>query len=243
MIVTFTDFGLEGPYLGQVKAVFHRLAPGVPVVDLVADAPVCDPFAASYLLAALVEEFPPAVFFCVVDPGVGGERRAIVAEIDGRLFVAPDNGLLEPALRRGGNVRSWDIVWRPERLTATFHGRDLFAPIAGRLAGGQAPEACGCRPTTVPHRPDWPDDLAAIVYIDHYGNAVTGLRADRIAPDAHILVGDRRLKAGRTFSDSPPGIPFWYANSSNLVELAVNGGRADRVLSVGIGSVFTVVGG
>jgi S-adenosylmethionine hydrolase len=241
MIVTSTDFGLDGPYLGQVKAVFHRLAPGVPIVDLMADAPVFDPRAAAYLLAALVEDFPPAIFFCVVDPGVGGERGAMVAEIDGRLFVAPENGLLEPVLRRGGVVRTWDIVWRPEHLSATFHGRDLFAPVAARLAAGHGPEACGCRPMAVPRHPDWPDDLAAVLYIDHYGNAITGLRADRISPRSRIEIAGLRLEPARTFSDRPPGTPFWYVNSSNLVEFAVNGGRADHLPGLTVGADFKVL--
>ncbi|MGO8915196.1 MAG: S-adenosyl-l-methionine hydroxide adenosyltransferase family protein [Stellaceae bacterium] len=135
MIVLFTDFGAGGPYLGQVKAVLYGAAPTIPVIDLMADAPAHDPMSAAYLLAAYVSEFPHGtVFLAVVDPGVGSGRRAVAAEIDGRWYVAPDNGLLEPLLRRAKVARAWEIAWRPERLSASFHGRDLFAPIAARLA-------------------------------------------------------------------------------------------------------------
>src|SRR5215813_9228487 len=101
MIVLFTDFGLTGPYTGQVKAVLHHLAPEVPVVDLFADAPSRNPKASAYLLAAYAVWFPAGtVFLAVVDPGVGGERPAVAVAADGRWFVGPGNGLLEIVQRR-----------------------------------------------------------------------------------------------------------------------------------------------
>ena len=177
MIALFTDFGLTGPYTGQVKAVLAREAPGVPVVDLFADLPVGDPKSAAYLLAAYAVWFaPPIVLLAVVDPGVGSARRAIVVEADGRFYVGPENGLFEPALRRAGTARAWEIVWRPESLSASFHGRDLFAPVAAKLAIGGAGPAI-LRETEISRVPEWPDDLSAIAYIDHFGNAMTGTRA------------------------------------------------------------------
>src|SRR6202051_1160043 len=131
MIVLFTDFGLEGPYTGQVKAVLHRSAPGIPVIDLFADAPAGNPRAAAYLLAAYAVWFPTeTVLLSVVDPGVGGTRAPVVVESDGRWYVGPENGLFELVRRRGRAVKSWEIDWRPEALSASFHGRDLFAPVA-----------------------------------------------------------------------------------------------------------------
>src|SRR5437660_11357155 len=110
MIVLFTDFGLAGPYTGQVNAVLHETAPGVPVVSLFADAPSGRPKASAYLLAAYAAWFPPGtVFLCVVDPGVGSDRRAVVADADGRLYVGPDNGLFELVLRRAARARLWEI--------------------------------------------------------------------------------------------------------------------------------------
>src|SRR5579883_1868908 len=110
MIVLFTDFGLEGPYTGQVKAVLWREAPGIPVFDLFADAPMQRPQEAAYLLAAYAMAFPAGtVFLAVVDPGVGTDRPAEAVQIDGRWFVGPGNGLFEPLLRRAGVVRSFAI--------------------------------------------------------------------------------------------------------------------------------------
>ncbi|HTR13586.1 MAG TPA: SAM-dependent chlorinase/fluorinase, partial [Roseiarcus sp.] len=101
MIALFTDFGLAGPYTGQMKAVLYEMAPGVPVIDLFADAPAGNPRASAYLLAAYSAWFPEnTVFLCVVDPGVGGERPAIIVKADGRFFVGPGNGLFELVLRR-----------------------------------------------------------------------------------------------------------------------------------------------
>ena len=127
MIVLFTDFGEVGPYVGQVKAVLMREAPGIPVIDLLHNAPMYQSCASSYLLASLVDIFPTdVVFLCVVDPGVGGNRAPVVVEADGKYFVGPDNGLFEIILRRTKQKSVRAITWEPENLSATFHGRDLF---------------------------------------------------------------------------------------------------------------------
>ncbi|HEU0157033.1 MAG TPA: SAM-dependent chlorinase/fluorinase, partial [Stellaceae bacterium] len=166
---------------------------------------------------------------------VGGSREAVVVEADGRLYVGPDNGLFEPVLRRAATCRGWDIAWRPEELSATFHGRDLFAPVAARLARGDAPETL-LRDGPICRYPEWPDDLPEIVYIDGFGNAMTGLRAAMLPADASLGAGGRELSRARTFSDVPPGAAFWYENSNGLAEIAVNGGRADRMLGLAVGS-------
>ena len=240
MIALFTDFGLHGPYTGQMKAVLYDMAPGVPVVDLFADAPVGDPKASAYLLAAYAAWFAErTVFLCVVDPGVGGARPALVVEADGRLYVGPGNGLFELVRRRALKTRSFEINWRPERLSPSFHGRDLFAPVAAMLARGDEPPGRAC--DGVDYRPDWPDDLAEIVYVDHYGNAMTGLRAAMLPPYARLSAGEWVLERARTFGDRPPGEAFWYENSNGLAEIAVNHGRADRDLGLSIGMSVDVV--
>lgn len=241
-IVLFTDFGPAGPYVGQVKAALLAEAPHAPVIDLVADAPAFEPRASAYLLGALAPEMPTgAVMLCVVDPGVGTERVPMVAELDGRWFVGPDNGLFELVARRARVARAWRIDWRPARLSATFHGRDLFAPMAGRLAHGLEPEQVGCSPMAMPARKDWPDDLAEIIYVDHYGNALTGLRAARLPSGAALVVGGRRFVNARTYCDMPQGTAFWYENSMGLAEVAVSGGRADQVLAIGVGAAVSLI--
>jgi S-adenosyl-L-methionine hydrolase (adenosine-forming) len=240
MIVLFTDFGLDGPYIGQVKAVLYQLAPAVPVIDLFADAPTRNPKAAAYLLAAYSSWFPPGTaFLAVVDPGVGGERAPLIVEADGRWYVGPDNGLFEILRRRAAASRIFEITWRPESLSASFHGRDLFAPVAARIARGEAPLG-EPRPENFGRRLDWPDDFAEIIYIDHYGNAMTGLRAAALSPDARLIVNGRRIAHARTFSNVAAGEALWYENANGLAEIAVNMGRADQAFGLTIGSPLAI---
>ncbi len=253
MIVLFTDFGHHGPYVGQMKAVLYRVAGAVPIVDLLHDAPAFDPRLSSYLLAAYAAEFPAdSVFVCVVDPGVGSARRPLVLRAGGHWYVGPDNGLLQAVARRslacqtGGDdqTEAWRITWRPERLSDSFHGRDLFAPIAGRLAIGEVPPGAPVYGAAIDPasilRPDWPADLPEIVCVDPYGNLISGLRASGLKPDAVVEAAGRRLPHARTFSEVPVGCAFWHHNSNGLVEIAVNQGRADAVLRLGLGDPIRI---
>ena len=224
-----------------MKAVLHQVAPGTPVIDLFADAPVGNPNASAYLLAAYAAWFPAGtVFLCVVDPGVGGARPPIIVAADGRWFVGPGNGLFELVQRRARETSSRHIDWTPERLSASFHGRDLFAPVAALLARGEPPPGRPCQ-DDAHRRPDWPDDLSEIVYVDHFGNAMTGVRAAMLPANAKLAAAGRVLEGTRTFSDLPPGAAFWYENSNGLAEIAVNLGRADRDLGLAIGVPVEIV--
>jgi S-adenosyl-L-methionine hydrolase (adenosine-forming) len=241
MIALFTDFGLDGPYSGQMKAVLQWRAPGIPIIDLFADAPVGNPKASAYLLPVYAEWFPVGtVFLCVVDPGVGGTRPAIIVEADGRWFVGPGNGLFELVQRRARRTRSWDIDWKPDRLSASFHGRDLFAPVAAALARGEPPPGRP-RKNGEDRRADWPDELCEIVYVDHFGNAMTGLRAAMLPPHARLATAGRLLERATTFSDRAVGVAFWYENSNGLAEIAVNQARADHELGLAIGIPVEIV--
>ena len=237
-IVLFTDFGLAGPYTGQMKTVLRREAPASDIIDLFADAPAGDPKRAAYLLAAYAQWFSAGtVFCCVVDPGVGGPRRALALEADRRWYVGPDNGLFELVLRRAATAQAFEIAWRPEKLSASFHGRDLFAPCAARLAQG---ERTGLAPAAPTRHPAWPEDLFEVVYIDHYGNALTGLRAATLATDSILSTETARIAHAATFSAVPAGAAFWYENSNGLAEIAVNLGRADHALGLHIGSPVAI---
>lgn len=240
MILLFTDFGYAGPYVGQVHAVLARDAPDARVIDLMHDAPAHDPRAAAYLLAALVPDMPKgSICVAVVDPGVGTDRPPVVLEADGRRFVGPGNGLFELVRRRAASARQWRIDWRPETLSASFHGRDLFAPVAAMLARGEAPPGQpfpdGWR--DAPDRPgaDWPDDLAEIIYCDRFGNAMTGLRAAAVAATATLRLSGRAVRRARVFGEAPPGRPFWYGNSIGLAEIALRDGSAAAALGIGPG--------
>lgn len=233
MILLFSDFTLAGPYVGQMRAAIVARDPEIPVLDLMHDAPRGDPRAAAYLLAALAGRMPPdCVCLAVVDPGVGGDRPPVIVRAAGRWFVGPGNGLFEILRRRTGDARMWRIDWRPEAISATFHGRDLFAPVAAMLAKGDFPRATE---TEAGAGADWPDDLPQAIYADGFGNVMSGLRASAMGGRTQIAAAGRLLAQARTFSDVGAGEAFWYENSIGLVEIAVNRGSAADVLGLNTG--------
>lgn len=244
MIALFTDFGVQDPYVGQVKAVLAAAQPAHPVIDLLHTVPAFNAHAGAHLLDALAKGLPEGtVLLCVVDPGVGGRRQGLVVEADGRIYVGPDNGLLSVVAGRAGIARYHAIDWQSDGVSDTFHGRDIFAPIAATIAA----QGCGDRRL---RRIDAPEvcfdagDLARIIYLDHYGNAWTGLRGGLLAGSEPLVVGGRPLSRRRTFSEAPKGEPFWYVNSVGLVEIAVNRASAAAQLGLAVGDrVGITVGG
>ncbi|MDH5784618.1 MAG: SAM-dependent chlorinase/fluorinase [Chromatiales bacterium] len=242
MIVLFTDFGLSGPYVGQLKAVLYKRAPGLPVIDLFADAPVHNIRANAYLLAAYSEGLTEGtVFLGVVDPGVGSQQRQPVAlKADGRWFVGPDNGLFDIVCRRAERAELWRIDWRPERLSSSFHGRDLFAPVAAMIAMGDLSALTAITPA-YDRLGQWPEELSEIIYIDHFGNLLTGIRAASMQLDACLYYRAKPIPWVNTFSDVPTGTPLCYENSNGLLEIAVNQGRADEHFKAKIGDELALV--
>ena len=235
-IVLFTDFGSGDIYVGQVKAVLQRLAPRAAVIDLLHDAPAFNVRAAAHLLAAMVDRFAEdSVFLCVVDPGVGGAREAVVVQADERWYVGPDNGLLSVVGARAAKGDCWRIVWRPEQLSASFHGRDLFAPVAATLAVQGALPKGWFEHSGRLQVEFGGDDLPEIIYVDHYGNAHSGIRASGIPREARLALGELRLPFARVYSEVAEGGAFWYENSQGLVEIAVSCGSAAQRLGLKIG--------
>lgn len=234
-LVTFTDFGCHGPYLGQLIAVLRRKAPGVEVIDLLNNAPPADPVHSAYLLAALARWWPAGtVFVGVVDPGVGTGRLPVVLYADDKWFVGPDNGLFNTVAVQSHTFRWYRIVWRPPQLSASFHGRDLFAPVAAQLAQGSGEDLL--EPWEGPDLSAWPKALAEVIYIDTYGNAITGLP---FCPDwqgRRLSCGGVVIPFATTFAEVAEGAPLWYPNSMGLVEIAVNRGSAQALLKLQIGT-------
>lgn len=232
MIALFTDFGLVDPYVGEMHAVLARLAPGTPVIDLFNNVPCFDVKAGAYLLPAYTRNLPErSVTICVIDPGVGGARAALMLEADGRWYVGPDNGLFTLVARRAHNWHCYVIDWRPEKLSASFHGRDLFAPVAAQLIRGERPQCHRVQDFAVDTR-EWPDDLLQVLYVDRYGNAITGMRTTSLANEARLICRGQDISYARTFSERTPGEAFWYDNANGLVEIAVNQGSAADTLGL-----------
>ncbi len=255
MIVTFTDFGVQGPYLGQMRAAIADVAPNVSVIDVMSDVPAFDVRAAAYLLPAVIAPFAAGtVCLGVVDPGVGSARRPVVLQADGLWFVGPDNGLFEIIASRAQTASWWEITWRPEALSASFHGRDLFAPVAAKIARdihqGDAHDMQNLKPIrhdrmALAHGArdwpeEWPEDLPAVVYIDGYGNCMTGLRWEILGKNPVLKIGDVVVPEVTTFSDVEIGTAFCYKNALGLLEIAVNQGRADTYFDLAIGSQVSV---
>ena len=248
-VVLFCDFGL--PYTGQMKgrmaAEWRGDAPVPQVIDLFHDVPAHDIQAGSVLLAAHAGDFPPgSVFVCVVDPGVGSDQRKPGAlHVDGRWFVGPLNGVFEHLLRwrGGGDVKAYEIVWRPEHLAPSFHGRDLFAPIAARLAqaGGDVVE--GLSPLDVDglRHADFAEDPEQIIYADGFGNLMTGVRWSTLGAGRTLSVGGRKLPRARTFSDVEKGQVFVYQNGVGLCEISANLGNAQKKLEITPGTRVKLV--
>ena len=158
--------------MGQMRAALHEAAPNVSVIDLFADAPTFDMRAASYLLAAYSSDMGKgAILVCVVDPGVGGERPPMILWAQNQVFVGPGNGLFEIVARRDRTYKASRITWRPNHLSTSFHGRDLFAPGAVAMARGDTVDLSPLDDQDW-RRPGWPNDLAEAIYVDHYGNAI-----------------------------------------------------------------------
>jgi S-adenosylmethionine hydrolase len=240
-IVLFSDFGSNDLYVGQVEAVLDRYAPGVRVIHLLHDAPPFRIEASAHLLAALSQKVPKGhVFMGVVDPGVGSDRAAVVMRADGRWFVGPDNGLFSVIAARATARQFWQIASATARLAPSFHGRDLFAPIAAAVATDDFPNS-NVKPVAGLQVNLGADDLAQIVYIDHYGNAFTGVRAVNVAPAASIRIAGRTVPHARVFSAVAPGAAIWYENSIGLVELAVNQGSAAQAFGLAVGDAVSFV--
>lgn len=235
MIVLFTDFGTRDPYVGQVKARIHEVAPAQQLVDLLHEAPDYNTHAGAHLIAAFAPTFPPGtVFLCVVDPGVGTDRDGVVVMAGGRWFVGPDNGLLSVAAARNNDSMVWRISWVPQTVSVTFHGRDIFAVIAALIAKGEFPED-KLQSKSGLHVEFDSGDLPRVIYVDHYGNAWTGQRGAGIPAGTRVVAGSAEFRHAETFGAVGKGEGFWFTNSVGLIELAINRGSAADKLGLKVG--------
>lgn len=239
MIFLFTDFGAADIYVGQVKAVLQERAPEVPVIDLLHDAPAFNVKVGAHLLAALAARLPrESVTLAVVDPGVGGSREPVAVLADGRWFVGPDNGLISVTAARAKKCEAFSVGWRPKELSATFHGRDLFAPVAAMLAQGKRKSAKLKKAALAVSF--GADDLPEVIYVDHFGSLVTGLRAGAVPQGRKLVINGRGIPHARVFSEVRQGEVFWYENSLGLVEIAANATSAAARLDLRVGHMVAI---
>jgi Uncharacterized conserved protein len=239
VITLLTDFGTADGYVGEMKGVLASGASGASLVDVAHDLAPQDVDGARLALARYWQRFPVGtVHVVIVDPGVGSDRAALAVESEGRFLVGPDNGVLSPALLHAG-MRCVTLPI-PAGASATFHGRDVFAPAAAALAQGIALDALGelladpvIRRTPEATRRDDGAVQGVVITIDRFGNAVTNLMAWR---GGVVAVGNRRLPLARAYGDVARGTPIALVGSSGLVEIAVREGNAARELGLTRGS-------
>lgn len=255
LIALLTDFGWRDPFVGVMKAVIASIAPTARVVDLCHDVEPHEVDHARFLLRASAGYFPKGtIFVCVVDPGVGGTRRALCVESGGRIYVGPDNGLFTEALAEKG-AKAREISNPKLRLAAvsqTFHGRDVFAPAAAHLAAGVPPTKLG-KLVRDPVRLYPLDPLRTgrrfwsgrVAHIDRFGNLITNFPAPDFLPPAvrgiAAAVGFEKVsKVCRCYEEAAEGELFLIAGSSGTVEISLNRGSAAQRLGVAIGAPVEV---
>lgn len=238
-ITLLTDFGTRDGYVGAMKGVLAVAAPDALLDDVSHDVPRGDRGMAAYVLERYWDRYPRnTVHLVVVDPGVGTSRRALALEADGRFVVAPDNGVVSRVLFRARGWRAVSVenprVVRPQ-ASATFHGRDVFAPAAGHLARGLPLSLLG-PPLTDPVRLEHPKPARSgdrwegrVIYVDRFGNLVTNLPGEVLSGVDEIEVEGRPVPVTRTYGDVEPGRLLALVNSDGRVEIAArDGSGADR---------------
>jgi S-adenosylmethionine hydrolase len=244
-----TDYGTADGFVAAVKGVIARIAPDVRVLDVTHQVPAQDVRRGAAVLAQTAPWLPPAVHLAVVDPGVGTRRRGIAVVAARGVLVGPDNGLLLPAADALGGVRTAyelaDPAYRLAEVSATFHGRDVFAPAAAHLCLGVDPARLGPPVDDLVRLPEptvhiGPDEIRAeVLSVDGFGNvqlAATGL-GGLAGP---VLVLGQPATVGRTFADVPAGQLVVLADSAGYVAVAVNRGNAAVRLGVGPGDVVEI---
>jgi S-adenosylmethionine hydrolase len=247
VITITTDFGHRGPFVATMKGRMLTRFPQARIIDLTHEILVHWPAEAGFWLARAWPYFPDgSVHVAVVDPGVGTRRDIIAVTAATHTFLAPDNGLLAPVITRAGTSRIWRVVARQlERFglgtpSATFHGRDIFAPIAAELAAGRcAPADLG--EETTEYVPSWVEEpevigqsiRGVVITLDHFGNLITNIDQEQLRRFARPVVhaGNHRLPMRRTYGDVQPGDYLALINSFGVVEIA----RAEQSAAEGLG--------
>jgi S-adenosyl-L-methionine hydrolase (adenosine-forming) len=258
VITITTDFGHQGPFVATMKGRILERMPTANIIDVTHEVHVYWPAEAGFWLSRAFPYFPAgSVHIAVVDPGVGTRRDIIAMHADGHVFLAPDNGLLAPvrARARDVSVHCLDLPAAQSRFalpvpSATFHGRDIFAPLAAELAAGRA-KIADLGPPTTDLVPSWVEDpvvsadhvQGVIITIDHFGNLITNIEAAMLARFKHPLVrtGGHEVALRRTYGDVRPGELLALVNSFGVLEIARAEQSAAEALGLGRGAPVIVV--
>jgi S-adenosylmethionine hydrolase len=254
IISLLTDFGTADYFVGAMKGVILSINPKAVVVDLTHEIPPQDVRAGAFTLAAACVSFPAGtVHVAVVDPGVGSARRGILASAGGQFFVGPDNGLFGFVYEREPEARVFHLTnekYFGPRVSATFHGRDVFAPVAAALSTGVAPEEFGEEigdfvrlPGLRPRRAPGGAIEAAVIHVDRFGNCVTNITEEIVASGARLIINGREITSFRRFfaegGDDPSEL-FAIWGSAGYLEIAANRASAASLLGAEPGQKIIV---
>lgn len=251
IVALLTDFGLQDPFVGIMKAVVLGHCPEATLIDVTHGVPPQDVAAGAFWLERSHPWFPPrTVFIAVVDPGVGSARDGLVVEAHGKIFVGPDNGLLGGVAASDPSHTAHAIDGPALGLPApsrTFHGRDVFAPVAARLAaGGLRPSEVGPRRSAVTVLAQTPVLRSggavegSVVTIDHFGNAITTIPGQSAGAGYVVEVCDKVVAMARTYSDVEPGELVALINAFGMIEVARRDGSAAAHAGIVVGSKVVV---
>ena len=241
IITLTTDFGSKDHYAGAMKGVILSINPDVTITDITHEVPPHDVFKGAFTLRNFYRYFPRrTIHVAVVDPGVGGRRKAIALEADGHIFVGPDNGIFTFIYRESKPYRAHEIKGHKHILSGisrTFHGRDIFAPVAAHLSLGVSVEDLGKRmrkPTELPIKgPELRRDeiIGEVIYIDSFGNLVTNIPAESVKSGSRVRIGETIIRGLSTsYSVVPKGRLLAIVGSSGFLEISVHLGRACDVI-------------
>ncbi len=240
MIVLITDYGYQGPYVGQLKAKISEYSPMSTVIDLMHDVPAFNISAAAKLIPAISMNFPvDSVFICVVDPGVGSHRKAVLIKADSHYFIGPDNGLFDNLKTEYKSISQWEIMWRPKQLSSSFHGRDLFVPIACMLSKNELNFESDLKKYPLIELNSTLLDKQ-IIYFDNFGNAITSIKISDVNENNKLEIAGVRFCYARVFSNVNIGDSFWYKNSMGLVEIACNQKNIKEKYQLKIGQAIII---
>lgn len=252
IIALLTDFGTTDWYVASMKAVIARICPKAKTIDITHQIEPGNVKSAAFVLSQCYQDFPRGtIFLCVVDPGVGSNRKPIIHWDGDYHYVAPDNGIL--GLLKPDMCRVYEIEQHrfnaEVRSSSTFHGRDIFAPAAAFLANGAEPSSIGIALPRFAHDGfEFPvvDRLptrGSVVYFDSFGNGITNLRIAKSSPqpDTVLLANGQKIPVGNTFSDAPQGQPIAYLGSGGFLEIAINLGNARVSLNLEAESDFQLL--
>lgn len=263
VVTLLTDYGLEDEFVGVCHGVIAGICPEARIIDITHGIPPQDVRAGAFTLARALPYLPVGVHVAIVDPGVGGARRAVALRLsDGRTLVGPDNGVLWPSARVGGGIsHAIDIStsrWRLEPVSATFHGRDIFAPVAAALAAGKPIESAGTPfdPLQL-HTLELPEArleegalVAPVLWVDRFGNAqlaagAVDLERLGVRPGGALRVDSpagvpTTATLGRTFADVERGACVLLEDSAGHLALAINQDSAARILGLRVGDEIRV---